>query len=142
MTARVNYRHLRQSNLNNVLGVDHPAYPIVELASRTRSLALGENAPGPPDPSDNPTWMRWNNLGIAYLDQLQYGEAVAAFNEVVKLRPDYADAYIRGFASVEKENADLLVIGRGSAAGILGAAADQSLCDHPGSRIPWRIARS
>ena len=36
MTARVNYRHLRQSYLNNVLGTDHPAYPVVELASRSR----------------------------------------------------------------------------------------------------------
>ena len=32
ITARVNYRHLRQSYTNNVLGTDHPAYPIVELA--------------------------------------------------------------------------------------------------------------
>ncbi len=38
--------------------------------------------------------MRWNNLGIAYLDELQYGDALQAFSEVVKLRPDYADGYI------------------------------------------------
>ena len=37
--------------------------------------------------------MRWNNFGIAYLDQLQYADAVAAFAHVVKLRPDYADGY-------------------------------------------------
>ena len=37
VTARVNYRHLRQSYLNNIFGQDHPAYPVVELASRTRS---------------------------------------------------------------------------------------------------------
>jgi tetratricopeptide (TPR) repeat protein len=37
--------------------------------------------------------MRWNNLGIALLDQFQYQESVQAFNEVVKLRPDYADGY-------------------------------------------------
>ncbi len=46
-----------------------------------------------PDPQDNPDWMRWNNYGIASLDQLQYADAVAAFTEVAKLRPDYADAY-------------------------------------------------
>ena len=28
-----------------------------------------------------------------YLDQLQYPDAIQAFNEVVKLRPDYADGY-------------------------------------------------
>ena len=31
VTARVNYRHLRQSYLNNVFGADHPAYPVVEI---------------------------------------------------------------------------------------------------------------
>jgi tetratricopeptide (TPR) repeat protein len=93
VTARVNYRHLRQSYTNNVLGKDHPDYPIVELASRSRTLNIGENQPTPPDAHDNPDWMRWNNLGIGYLDQLQYADAILAFSEVVKLRPDYADGY-------------------------------------------------
>ncbi|MGD1071120.1 MAG: tetratricopeptide repeat protein [Bryobacteraceae bacterium] len=93
VTARVNYRHLRQSYLNNVLGEDHPAYPVVEIAARTRTLKLGANQPAAPDPKDNPDWMRWNNLGIAYLDQFQYADAVAAFNQVVRLRPNYEDGY-------------------------------------------------
>ena len=29
-----------------------------------------------PDPGDNADWMRWNNLGIGYLDQLQYADAI------------------------------------------------------------------
>jgi len=91
--ARVNYRHLRQSYLNNIFGKDHPLYPVVEVASRTRTLNIGDNQPVPPDPADNPDWMRWNNLGIAYLDQLQYADAVNAFHQVVKLRRDYADGY-------------------------------------------------
>ncbi len=103
-TARVNYRHLRQSYLNNVLGEDHPAYPVIELASRTRLLNFGENAISQPAPQDNPDWMRWNNLGIAYLDQLQYAEAVQAFGNVVKLRPDYADGHINiGLTYIEWE---------------------------------------
>jgi hypothetical protein len=93
VTAKVNYRHLRQSYLNNIFGKDHPAYPIVEIASRTRVLKVGDNAPETPDPSDNQDWMRWNNLGIALLDQFQYQESIQAFTEVIKLRPDYADAY-------------------------------------------------
>ena len=93
VTARVNYRHLRQSYINNVLGKDHPAYPIVQLAARTRTLNLGDNPPEAADPLDNPDWMRWNNLGIAFLDQVQYADAVDAFNHVVLLRPDYADGY-------------------------------------------------
>jgi tetratricopeptide (TPR) repeat protein len=93
ITAKVNYRHFRQSFMNNVFGPDHPAYPVVEIASRSRVLNVGENATCPPEAGDNPDWMRWNNLGIAYLDQLQYSDAVRAFSEVVKLRPDYPDAY-------------------------------------------------
>lgn len=94
VTAKVNYRHLRQSYLNNIFGKgDHPAYPVVEIASRTRMLKIGENDPETPDEHDNPDWMRWNNLGIALLDQQQYAESVAAFTEVIKLRYDYADAY-------------------------------------------------
>ena len=93
VTAKVNYRHLRQSYLNNIFGKDHPAYPVIELMSRTRTLNIGENKPQSPEPTDNSDWMRWNNLGIALLDQFQYEESVAAFTEVVKLRHDYVDAY-------------------------------------------------
>jgi tetratricopeptide (TPR) repeat protein len=56
-------------------------------------LNVGDNEPETPDPADNADWMRWNNLGISLLDQFQYMEAVSAFNEVVKLRPTYADGY-------------------------------------------------
>jgi tetratricopeptide (TPR) repeat protein len=103
-TARVNYRHLRQSYTNNVLGKDHPDYPIVEIATRSRTLKIGENEPTQPDDHDNPDWMRWNNLGIGFLDQLQYADAIHAFGEVVKLRPDYADGYINiGLTNIEWE---------------------------------------
>jgi len=104
ITARVNYRHLRQSYLNNVLGKDHPAYPVVELASRSRTLNIGENPATPPLATDNPDWMRWNNIGIGYLDQLQYYDALHAFEQVIRLRPDYKDGYINlGITYIEWE---------------------------------------
>jgi tetratricopeptide (TPR) repeat protein len=104
VTARVNYRHFRQSYLNNIFGKDHPAYPVVELASRTRILNLGDNPVMARDPADNPDWMRWNNLGIAYIDQLQYADAMHAFEQVVKLRPDYGDGYTNiGLTYIEWE---------------------------------------
>jgi tetratricopeptide (TPR) repeat protein len=104
IVARVNYRHLRQSYLNNIFGTDHPAYPVVEIASRTRTLNLGDNPVTEPDPQDNPDWMRWNNFGIGSLDQLQYADAVDAFGQVVKLRPDYADGYTNiGLTEIEWE---------------------------------------
>ncbi|WP_238525675.1 MULTISPECIES: tetratricopeptide repeat protein [Acidobacterium] len=93
VTARVNYRHFREVYINHVLGQQHPAYPVVTLASCTRTLVLGENHPVTSRPGENPDWMRWNNLGIAYLSELQYAAAVKAFDHVVQLRPDYADAY-------------------------------------------------
>ena len=94
MTARVNYRHLRRTYTNNVLGEDHPAYPVVEIASRMRTLKIGDNPATPALPADNPDWMRWNNVGIGYLDELQYEDAMNAFEQVVRLRPDYKDGYI------------------------------------------------
>jgi tetratricopeptide (TPR) repeat protein len=54
---------------------------------------LGSNAATPPDPADNPEWMRWNNYGIGVLDAQQYADSARAFERVIQLRPDYADAY-------------------------------------------------
>ncbi len=94
VTARVNYRHFRQSYLNNVFGREHPEYPVVKLASRSMTLSFGENPPVEPLPGDNPEWMRWNNAGIGLLDEQQYADALHAFQQVVHLMPDDKDAYI------------------------------------------------
>lgn len=93
IVARVNYRHFNQGYLNFVLGAKHPPYPVVEIAGQMRTVQIGQNVPQPPGAGDNPEWMRWNNLGIALLDQQQYAGSVNAFQQVTKLRPDYADAY-------------------------------------------------
>lgn len=76
----------------------------MELTSRTRLLQIGQNVPETADANDNPDWMRWNNFGIACLDEVQYAEAVSAFGDVVKMRPDYADAYTNiGLTEIEWE---------------------------------------
>jgi tetratricopeptide (TPR) repeat protein len=107
MRAQVNYRHLRQSYLNNIFGQDHPAYPVVEIASRSRTLNIGENRPEAALPTDNADWMRWNNLGIGYLDQLQHSDAMHAFEQVTRLRPDYKDGYINiGLTYIDWEKYD------------------------------------
>ena len=107
LQAQVNYRHLRQSYLNNVLGPDHPAYPVVEIASRSRIIDIGDNQPTTPLLADNEDWMRWNNLGIGLLDQLQHADAVNAFQQVVRLRPDYKDGYINlGLTYIDWEKYD------------------------------------
>ena len=52
--------------------------------------------------------MRWNNLGIGFLDQLQYSDAIDAFEQVVKLRPDYDDGYVNvGLTYIEWEKYSL-----------------------------------
>ncbi len=107
LQAQVNYRHLRQTYLNNVLGPDHPAYPVVEIASRSRIVNIGDNQATAPLPTDNQDWMRWNNLGIGYLDQLQYSDAINAFQQVIRLRPDYKDGYINlGLTYIDWEKYD------------------------------------
>lgn len=92
ITARVNYRRFNQHFIDFAMG-KHYDQPIVEMASRTRTLLLGSNQATPTDSTDNPVWMRWNNYGIGLLDAQQYGESERAFENVAQLRPDYADAY-------------------------------------------------
>jgi tetratricopeptide (TPR) repeat protein len=92
LTAKVNYRRFNQHFTEFALGKRNDM-PVVEVASRTRTFALGDNPAGKPDPQDNPDWMRWNNYGIGLLDAQQYAESVYAFERVAALRPDYADAY-------------------------------------------------
>ena len=92
LTAKVNYRRFNQRFIEFGLG-KHYQLPVVQMASRTRTIALGANQPAAPDAEDNPLWMRWNNYGIGLLDAQQYAESAAAFERVAQLRPDYADAY-------------------------------------------------
>jgi len=96
ITATVKYRRFNQHFIDYAMdqkaGQQYPL-PIVDIASQTRALSLGENAPQPPTPGENPVWMRWNNYGIGLLDAQQYEASVEAFRHVAALRPDYADAY-------------------------------------------------
>jgi tetratricopeptide (TPR) repeat protein len=93
ITAEVDYRRFNQHFIDFGLG-KHTIQPVVVMASRTRLVKVGANDPGPDDPADNPTWMRWNNYGIGLLDAQQYGDAANAFEHVARLRPTYADAYV------------------------------------------------
>jgi len=92
VTAKVNYRRFNQHFIDFGLG-KHYEMPVVEIAARTRTLALGSNPATAADPDDNKDWMRWNNYGIAMLDAQQYAESERAFERVAAMRPDYADAY-------------------------------------------------
>lgn len=107
LRASVEYRHLRQTYLNNIFGPDHPAYPVVEIASRSRTLRIGENLPENAQAGDNPDWMRWNNAGIGLLDELQHQDALDAFEQVIRLNPGYTDGYINiGLTYIDWEKYD------------------------------------
>lgn len=93
ITATLRYRRFNQHFIDFAMGEQHFPEPIVDVAAQSRTFKMGTNAPVAADPKENPTWMRWNNYGIALLDAQQYQAAVDAFTEVAKLRPEYADAY-------------------------------------------------
>jgi tetratricopeptide (TPR) repeat protein len=94
ITAEVKYRRFNQHFIDWAMDKQHFDMPVVTMAARTRTLAIGFNPPdSAPDSADNPVWMRWNNFGIALLDAQQYAASAAAFSKVADLRPSYADAF-------------------------------------------------
>jgi tetratricopeptide (TPR) repeat protein len=107
VTATVQYRRFDQHFVDFGLDTKHFQQPIVDLASQTRTLLVGENPASKPDSTENPEWMRWNNYGIALLDAQQYQASVQAFTRVARLRPDYIDAYTNiAIADIQWEKFD------------------------------------
>jgi tetratricopeptide (TPR) repeat protein len=96
VSATVKYRRFNQHFIDYAMDQtvqQHYPMPIIDVASQTRTLKIGDNPPITPAPEENKEWMRWNNYGIALLDAQQYDPSVRAFKQVAALRPDYADAY-------------------------------------------------
>jgi tetratricopeptide (TPR) repeat protein len=93
LTATMRYRRFNQHFIDYAMAQKQYPMPIVDMASETKTFKIGENAPVPPDASENKPWMRWNNYGIGLLDAQQYQASVQAFEHVATLRPDYADAF-------------------------------------------------
>ncbi len=93
LTATVKYRRFNQHFIDFAMDQKHYPMPVIDMASQTRTLVIGDNAPVAPGPDENKPWMRWNNYGIALLDAQQYQASVDAFQHVADLRPDYADAF-------------------------------------------------
>jgi tetratricopeptide (TPR) repeat protein len=99
ITATVRYRRFNQHFIDYAItqtGKKEPKpypMPIIDMATETKILKIGDNTPQPPDPTENKEWMRWNNYGIGLLDAQQYEASVQAFEHVASLRPDYADAF-------------------------------------------------
>ncbi|SDE89305.1 tetratricopeptide repeat protein [Terriglobus roseus] len=92
ITAAVRYRRFDQQFINFALKSNYQQ-PVLDMVTATRTINIGKTLPSTPDAAENPVWMRWNNYGIGLLDAQQYAASVSAFEQVAKLRPDYADAY-------------------------------------------------
>ena len=89
--ARVQYRRFTRVFSDYALGksVD---YPIVTMASAEYVMRIGENAPVPASEIPKnafPDWRRWNNYGIALMDQKQYPLAIDAFIHAAALDEKY-----------------------------------------------------
>jgi tetratricopeptide (TPR) repeat protein len=110
LTATVKYRRFNQHFIDYAMDQkanQHYPQVVVDMASETKTLHIGENAPEPPAPDENKEWMRWNNYGIGLLDAQQYQASVHAFERVAALRPDYADAYTNmGIVEISWEKYD------------------------------------
>ncbi|HET6671362.1 MAG TPA: tetratricopeptide repeat protein, partial [Pyrinomonadaceae bacterium] len=91
LQARVQYRRFTRVFSDYVLGksVD---YPIVTMASTEYLLRVGENLPAALSQLPKnamPDWRRWNNYGIALMDQKQYPLAIDAFVHAAALDEKY-----------------------------------------------------
>jgi Tfp pilus assembly protein PilF len=91
VSSKVQYRRFRRGFSDYILGKS-VNYPVVQIAARSTVLNLGENAATAPA-TPQQEMLRWNNYGIALLDQQQYAASAEAFEHVLKLQPDYADGW-------------------------------------------------
>ncbi|MEP6903928.1 MAG: tetratricopeptide repeat protein, partial [Actinomycetota bacterium] len=83
LSAKLQYRRFTRVFSDYSLGKSKD-YPIVLMAKSERNLFVGEeNKSQPVDPKAMPDWRRWNNYGIALLDQRQFPQAADAFDEVI-----------------------------------------------------------
>lgn len=88
ITAKLQYRRFTRIFSDYALGKSLD-YPIVTMATAERSLNIGDNKAEQPNPKGMADWRRWNNYGIALLDQGQYAAAAEAFSIVAGLDEKY-----------------------------------------------------
>ena len=98
LSAKLQYRRFTRVFSDYSLGKSRDL-PVVMMAKSERVLLIGEeNKAQPADPKAMPDWRRWNNYGIALLDQRQFPQAADAFDEVI----DYDIKDYKAFAFTNK----------------------------------------
>lgn len=91
LKARVQYRRFTRVFSDYALGKSLD-YPIITMASTEYVLRVGDNNPVPISEIPKnamPDWRRWNNYGIALMDQKQYPFAIDAFIHAAALDDKY-----------------------------------------------------
>lgn len=89
LTAKLQYRRFTRAYSDYALGKSIDL-PIVTMATNERILQVGgENKKEAIDPKAMPDWKRWNNYGIALMDQKQFAEAADVFDEVIGFKNEY-----------------------------------------------------
>ena len=85
LSAALKYRRFTRVFSDYALG-KKTDLPIITMATTEQSINVGsETKAQPADPKAMPDWKRWNNYGIALLDQRQFPQAADAFDEVLSL---------------------------------------------------------
>jgi tetratricopeptide (TPR) repeat protein len=93
IAVRVKYRRFRRAFSDWVFSEPSSApdrYPTVVMAEKTLRLRVGHNTAQPPSQA-SATALRWNNYGIALLDQQQLGAAAEVFEHEAAIDPSQPD---------------------------------------------------
>ena len=88
LTAKLNYRRFTKIFSDYALGKPTDL-PIVKMAAVEKVLNIGENLPEEVNPKAMPDWRRWNNYGIALLDQRQFAASAESFGKVIPMDEKY-----------------------------------------------------
>lgn len=88
LTAKLKYRRFTRVFSDYALGRSTDL-PIVEMATAEKVLNIGENVSEEINPKAMPDWRRWNNYGIALLDQRQFAASRDAFGRVIEMDEKY-----------------------------------------------------
>jgi Tfp pilus assembly protein PilF/mono/diheme cytochrome c family protein len=91
LNAKVQYRRFTRVYSDYVIGRSTDL-PIVTMSEVEESFKIGERTRTDKTnikPREMPDWWRWNNYGIALLDQKQFPQAADAFDEVIDFKNEY-----------------------------------------------------
>lgn len=91
LRAKVQYRRFTRVYSDYVMGkpTDFPIVTMSEVEERFRVGVRNRSTETAIKPKEMPDWWRWNNYGIALLDQKQFPQSADAFDEVISFKNEY-----------------------------------------------------